>query len=406
VNIALTLLYLLVLPYLGLMLMVIAGMLRREESTAETTLPGVSVIIPAHNEEVRLAATLRSLAAQHYLGEVEFLIVDDRSADSTGAIIDAFVQEDARFRKITVTSLSRRLSPKVNAVNEGIHASESEIIITSDADCEYPPGWISELVRHFTPDVVMVVGYVESTRAYQARNWVERFESTDWLSLMLTSRSLTRFGWKFASSANNQAYRRSAFEAVGGFGASGRAPSGDEDLLTQRLGRLEGSRLVFASTPASRVLTRPMPSLPALLRQRRRWVSRYHHSLHYQPAFLLSIATLGLQSVALTIALLLLPFFPAATPWVLGLWAVKLLIELTGMAIGTKQLDRRDLWFVSSFTWALLHPLFIAVMVISSLVRPADWRGGTSGYRTRYYRRQWQLFSRRLRARFAGEGRA
>jgi cellulose synthase/poly-beta-1,6-N-acetylglucosamine synthase-like glycosyltransferase len=405
-TIPVLILYLLVLPYLGLMLMVVAGMFRQGEPVVRAATPAVSVIIPAHNEEVRLGETLQSLSAQHYQGQVEFIIVDDRSTDATGAIIDAFVQRDARFRRITLSSCSRRLSPKVNAVNAGIAASLGEIIITSDADCEYPPGWISELVAHFAEDVVMVVGYVESTRAYQARNWVERFESSDWLSLMLTSRSLTRFGWKFASSANNQAYRRSAFDAVGGFGASGRAPSGDEDLLTQRLGALPGSKVVFASTPASRVLTRPMPSLHALLSQRRRWVSRYHHSLHYRPVFLLSIAVLGLQSLALTLALLLLPFFPAAVPWVLGLWAVKLLIELVGKGISTRQLDRRDLWFLPSLVWALLHPPFIAITVVSSLIRPADWRGGTGGYRTRYYRRQWQLFSRRVRAHLEGSGRA
>lgn len=405
-NPAVALLYLLVLPYLALMLMVIAGMLRRDEVTARTDLPSVSVIIPAHNEEERLAGTLASLAEQEYGGDVEFVIVDDRSADATPRIIAAFVHQDPRFREVTITTPSSRLSPKVNAVNAGIRASCGEIIITSDADCEYPAGWIAELVAHFAPDVVMVVGYVESTRAYQARSWLERFESSDWFSLMLTSRSLTRFGWKFASSANNQAYRRSAFEQAGGFGAIGRAPSGDEDLLTQRLGALPGSRMVFASTPASRVLTRPVPSLLALLQQRRRWVSRYHHLLHYQPVFLLSIATLGLQSVALTLALLLLPFFPAAAPWVLGLWAAKLLIELTGKYIGTRQLGRRDLWFLPSLVWAMLHPPFIAIMVISSLVRPADWRGGTTGYRSRYYRRRWQLFSRRIREQLEEAGRS
>ena len=67
------------------------------------------------------------------------------------------------------------------------------------------------MISHFESDVAMVVGYVESTRAGATKNWVERFESTDWFSLMMTSRSMTHFGWKFASSANNQAYRRSAF---------------------------------------------------------------------------------------------------------------------------------------------------------------------------------------------------
>src|SRR5690625_7627796 len=103
---------------------------------------------------------------------------------------------------------------------------------------------------------------------------MQLFETIVWLSLMLTSRSLTRYGWKFASSANNQPYLRSAFTAAGGFGSSGPAPSGDEDLLTQRLGRLPGSNAVFASSTSARVLTRPADSLRQLPAQRSRGVPR------------------------------------------------------------------------------------------------------------------------------------
>ena len=134
-----------------------------------------------------------------------------------------------------------------------------------------------------------------------------------------------------------------------------------------------------------------------LLRQRRRWVSRYHHPLHYQPPFLISIALLGFHSIALVVALLLLPFFPAAVPWVLGLWAVKLLTEQIGMNTGSRQLDRHDLAGLPSLLWALLHPFFIATVVIMSFIRPGDWKSGTTGYRSRYFRRQWTLFTRRVR---------
>lgn len=391
----LILLYALALPYIALMGLVVVGLVRSGRQPRSSDRPSVSVVIPAHNEEDKLAATLASLAEQRYDGPLEFVIVDDRSTDATAEIIRSFVGRDARFRLVSVRHPDRRLSPKVNAVDTGIRASTGEILLTSDADCRYPEGWVSGMVSHFEPDVAMVVGYVESTRAYRARSWVERFESIDWLSLMLTSKALTRFGWKFASSANNQAYRRDAFEAIGGFGASGRAPSGDEDLLTQRMGRLPDKRVVFASSPETRVLTQPMPSFGALLRQRRRWVSRYHHPIHYHPGFLASIAVLGFQSVALAAGVLALPFAPAMAPWVLGLWAAEIAVELVGMAIGTAQVERRDLWGWPTLVWGLLHPFFIATVVIWSLVKPGHWR--TQSYRRRFFQRQWRELRRRLR---------
>lgn len=391
------LLYAAALPYLGLMLLVIWGMFRATTRPRSERLPSVSVIIPAHNEEDKLAATLASLERQRYRGALEFVIVDDRSSDGTRAIIERFAARDARFRLVAVLEPSRRLAPKVNAVNCGIARSTGEIVVTSDADCQYPPGWLAGLVSHFAPEVAMVVGYVETTRPGGAKSWLERFESADWFTLMLVSRSLTHFGWKFASSANNQAYRRSAFEAIGGFGASGRAPSGDEDLLTQRMGRLPGMRVVFASSPETRVLTRPAASLLALLNQRRRWVSRYHHVVHYHPAFLASIGVLGLQSVLLSLGVLLSLLVPALAPWAFGLWGAKLLVEVVGMGIGTRQLGRRDLWGATTLVWALLHPFFIATAVIWSLLKPGAWYAGAKRYRSRLFRRRLREFRRKVK---------
>lgn len=391
------LLYLLALPFVGLMLLVLAGLLRRGREPRTAARPSVTVVIPAHDEEAVLGATLASLSAQAYPGEAEFVIVDDRSTDGTSGIIRAAAERDARIRPLRIHEPSRRLSPKVNAVEHGIRASTGEIIVTSDADCQYPPGWLEGMVAHFEPDVTMVVGYVETTRAGGAKRWLHLFESIDWFSLMLVSRSLTRFGWKFASSANNQAYRRDAFEAAGGFGAPGRAPSGDEDLLTQRLGRLPGSRIVFASRPETRVLTRPIPSWFALLRQRRRWVSRYHHVMHYHPGFLASIAVLGFQSVALAASALAVPFAPALAPWVAAIWAVEVGVMTLGMRIGTRQLDRPDLFGPQTLAWALLHPFFIGTVVIWSLLKNGEWRAGADGYRRRFWLRRWREFKRRLR---------
>jgi cellulose synthase/poly-beta-1,6-N-acetylglucosamine synthase-like glycosyltransferase len=402
VTVFVILLYALMLPYMGLMVMVIVGAFRAQKRPISRERPSVSVIIPAHNEEDKLEATLTSLSKQQYRGRLEFVIVNDRSRDATEAIIQKFVAADSRFKLVNVLEPSRRFAPKVNAVNTGIHTSSGDIIIASDADCQYPARWVTSMVSHFEPDVAMVVGYVESTRAGTAKNWVERFESTDWFSLMLTSRSLTHFGWKFASSANNQAYRRSAFEAIGGFGASGRAPSGDEDLLTQRMGKLPGMRVVFASTKDSRVLTRPVPSALALLKQRRRWVSRYHHTLHYHPAFMTSIGVFGFSSVMLSLGVILTPFIPALDPWVYGLWAVKLGIEMYGMGLGTEQLERRDLWGLTTFVWALLHPFFIATVVIWSLLKPGAWYAGARSYRRRFFKRQVREFGRKVRNSIVG----
>lgn len=396
-DLFLVVLYGLALPYVGLMGLAFVGLFRRNREPDVADRPSVSVVLPAHDEERRLPATLASLCAQRYPGEVEFVIVDDRSSDRTPEIIAEAAARDPRVRPVRIEAPDRRLSPKVNAVAHGIAASSGEIVVTTDADCRYPDGWLEGMIAHFGPGVTMVVGYVETTRRGTVDRFLHAFETIDWLSLMIVARSLTRFGWKFASSANNQAYRRDAFEAAGGFGASGRAPSGDEDLLTQRLGRLPNSRIVFASRPATRVLTHPVDSWSQLFRQRRRWVSRYHHPMHYHPAFLTSIALLGFQSIALAGAILAAPFVPALQPWLIGLWSAEIAIMMLGVGIGAHQLGRDDLVGPELVGWTLLHPFFIAAIVIGSFVRDGAWTAGRDGYRRRWLERRLRTWRRRLR---------
>lgn len=369
---ALLVLTALVAPYLALMLLVALGM--RWPTPAAPPVerwPSVDVVVAARDEEARLPATLASLRALDYPGALRVIVVDDRSGDGTADVARAAGARDPRLTLVQLTRPSRRLPPKVHAVAHGVRAGSGEIVLTTDADCVVDPGWARAMVAPFAdPRVVWTLGPVTTRRPGEARGFRERFEAIDWLSLMLVSRSLARLGWSLASSANAQAYRRAALDAVGGFGRAGRAPSGDEDLLAQRLGRLPGARSVFVDHPAARVITAPMPSWSRLLAQRRRWASRFRYVGEYQPGFWLGVTWVGAVGLALSLALLTLPLAPDATGAVFGLWAAKLAIEVPGMRVGVRLLGRPDL-ASGVVGWALLHPFFVGATLVGALLRPS-----------------------------------
>jgi cellulose synthase/poly-beta-1,6-N-acetylglucosamine synthase-like glycosyltransferase len=64
-------------------------------TSSETS--GVSVIIPAHNAEETLEATLDSVARQTH-AVWEALVVNDGSTDATLATVESWVDRDPRFR--------------------------------------------------------------------------------------------------------------------------------------------------------------------------------------------------------------------------------------------------------------------------------------------------------------------
>lgn len=96
----------------------------------------VSCIIPAYNEEQRIAATLQAaiayFAAQHFSAEI--LVVDDGSTDATAAIC---LHRAAAHSAIRVLRLPANRG-KGRAVQQGILAAHGEYILYADADGATP----------------------------------------------------------------------------------------------------------------------------------------------------------------------------------------------------------------------------------------------------------------------------
>src|SRR5882762_5249067 len=61
--------------------------------------PKVSVIVAARNEARNIEAALRSILAQDY-PNLEFVVIDDRSADETGIILDRLATQDQRVQVV------------------------------------------------------------------------------------------------------------------------------------------------------------------------------------------------------------------------------------------------------------------------------------------------------------------
>ena len=75
------------LYYAGMILWFIAGNLFSDSQGDSKATPTVSVIIAIRDGEKSLPNLMEDLSAQNYPGEVEFILVDDESTDSTSKLI-------------------------------------------------------------------------------------------------------------------------------------------------------------------------------------------------------------------------------------------------------------------------------------------------------------------------------
>lgn len=109
--------------------------------------PLLSVIVPACNEAEHLAAALRSLLAQNY-PRLEIIVVDDRSIDRTGAIIDGLAATDSRIRAIHIESLPDGWLGKVHALHCAVQQARGDWYLFTDADVRFAQGTLRGAVRY------------------------------------------------------------------------------------------------------------------------------------------------------------------------------------------------------------------------------------------------------------------
>jgi len=103
------------------------------EPASGDRLPSVSVAIPARDEERDLEAALRSVLALDYPA-LEVLVVNDRSTDGTGAILDRLAAAEPRLTAIHVEELPSGWLGKTHAQYVAVGQSSGEFLLFTDAD--------------------------------------------------------------------------------------------------------------------------------------------------------------------------------------------------------------------------------------------------------------------------------
>lgn len=101
----------------------------------------LSVIVPAYNEQATLAQIVEKLRGVPYL--LEIILVDDCSTDQTNAIAQLLAQKYSNVRAIRMPVNSG----KTAALKAGFAASRGEIVIVQDADLEYDPAEIVDVIQ-------------------------------------------------------------------------------------------------------------------------------------------------------------------------------------------------------------------------------------------------------------------
>lgn len=114
----------------------------------DKSLPPLSVLIPARNEEASIGPCVESVLAN--LGaESEVIVLDDQSEDRTAQIVLDLASRDARVRLETAQTLPAGWCGKQYACSQLAQRSKHDVFVFLDADVRLTDGALDRMSQHF-----------------------------------------------------------------------------------------------------------------------------------------------------------------------------------------------------------------------------------------------------------------
>ena len=218
----------------------------------------VTVIIPAYNEEKVVAKTVEGVLRSSYTN-IEILVVDDGSTDTTSAVVNGLIVQHPNVRLITKPN-----GGKSSALNLGFAEARGEIIVTIDGDTIVFPDTVSNLVAPLADaSVDAVCGNVEVGNIH---NPLTAFQALEYITTQnFDRRAFDELNCISVVPGATGAWRRKRVIDIGGYADDTLTEDAD---ITLRLLR-SGGKIVYA--PEARSQTEAPETTSALAKQRFRW---------------------------------------------------------------------------------------------------------------------------------------
>jgi len=326
----------------------------------------ISILIPARNEEENIGYLLQVLQQQTYSREFfEVIVVDDYSTDTTAGVVEHFPEVKLlRLKEDKINSYKKK------AIETGIAAAAGSLIVSTDADCLPPPGWLKTIAafKEEKNAVFIAAPVVLNCNS----SLLQVFQAIDFMVLQgITAAAVHK---KFHNMCNgaNLAYERTAFYEVNGFTGIDHIASGDDMLLMHKIANRFPGKIYYLKSKDAIVSTPPMKTWKEFFNQRRRWASKAN-SYKDKKIFLVLILVylFNFSFLVLFIAGWWNKWYWA---WLAGAWILKTLVELPFFYSLTRFFDKQ--WAVRYFFF--FQPFHIAYTIIAGMLGQFgkyEWKG-------------------------------
>lgn len=241
--------------------------------------PLVTVLVPAHNEELVLRRNLDSLRRSSYTN-IELIIINDSSTDRTHNIARYFQRRyKGSFKRIKLLNIHVR--GKARALNAGLKYARGSLFMCLDADSAVAPRTIENAVRKFADPSLGCVS--ANVKILPDKGMLNLFQRIEYLVCYQMKKTETVAGVQYIVGGIGSMFRTRLVRKLGGYDTD--TVTEDIDLSMKLISHYSGTYRV-GYYPDVVAYTEAVHDLPDLLRQRFRWkYGRYQTFLKQKHLF-------------------------------------------------------------------------------------------------------------------------
>lgn len=225
--------------------------------------PMVSILVPCYNEEKNIMSTISHLEEIIY-PNFEIIAINDGSTDNTVKILTRLAHKYQNLRLIDC----KENCGKANALDIGVIAARSEILVTIDADAYLEPDALNYIVAHFTNkhNGERVGAVTGNPRVRNRSSLLAKIQLCEYSSIVsLTKRTQRILGKVMTVSGVVAAFRKTALMSVHFW---------DRDVITEDIGvtwKLEKNFWDVRYEPKAKCWMLVPETFKGLWKQRLRW---------------------------------------------------------------------------------------------------------------------------------------
>ncbi|MEB2781591.1 glycosyltransferase [Algoriphagus sp. C2-6-M1] len=327
--------------------------------------PEVTLIIPFRNEVRNIPSLSAHLKKLRY-PNLSILLLDDHSEDGSFQLLEKYFEENP-----SIQVLRSQKKGKKCALEFGVKMATGEIILCTDADCDFHEFWVENMIAPFQNQKIQLVAGAVMVEAES--KLLEVFQSLDWASILLMTNFSFAKKCPLMCSGANLAYRKEAFAQVNGYEGNREFSSGDDEFLLKKIHLCYGKGAChYLTTLESLVKTKAEPTWESLISQRVRWASKWKahssisHAMSAAGAFFVQLVWIGSFSLVFLGAKGILAF---ALGWLMKIFAEKISLGKVLKSLNSQPSNRMILQ--TSF----VHPFYVFRVGIRALSGKFTWKG-------------------------------